>query len=245
MQSLEERLNHSFSRPELLRQALTHPSAAADFKNHRLFNNQRLEFLGDAVLQLALSETLYRLYPDKAEGLLTKLRTRLVQTNALARVARGIDLGPRLHLSRGEESNGGRNRDNILADAMEAVIGAVFLDGGYKAALAFIENLWKRELAVIAAAPVELNPKGQLQEILQDYGGVTPTYRIIASEGPDHEKSFLAVVTWNGHDLGQGSGRSKKEAETAAARAALESEKLSLLKTARQNQLPVHHGQSL
>jgi len=234
MQSLQARLPHTFTKPALLKQALTHSSAGFDLKK-KLPDNQRLEFLGDAVLQLVLSSALYQRYPSEDEGLMTKLRTRLVQTGTLARVARMINLGPSLQMSRGEEANGGRERENILADAMEAVIGAVYLDAGYPAAQAFIESLWKSELEEIAAAPVELNPKGQLQELLQDQSGQPPTYRIVSSEGPDHQKNFRAVVTWNGEDLASGEGRSKKEAQIAAASAALESPRILLLKTTTRN----------
>lgn len=218
--SLEDRLQYHFKDSSLLKLALTHPSHAYDSK-HRLQNNQRLEFLGDAVLQLTLSDSLFHLFPNEAEGFLTKMRTRLVQTATLARIARSINLGTELIMSRGEEINGGRERENILADATEAVLGAVYLDAGYQAVLKVIQTLWQKEMDAVRQAPGELNPKGQLQEILQDHGGITPTYRIISSEGPDHQKSFSAVVTWNGKDLGQGTGRSKKEAEIEAARAAL------------------------
>ncbi|TLD72701.1 ribonuclease III [Phragmitibacter flavus] len=229
MHSLEARLPHRFADPALLRQALTHSSAGFDLRK-RIADNQRQEFLGDAVLQLVLSAKLYQLYPGEDEGLLTKLRTRLVQTGALARVARTLKLGPSIQMSRGEEANGGRERDNILADAMEAIIGAVFVDGGYQAATAFIEKLWESELASVAAAPVEHNPKGQLQEILQDHSGKPPVYEIISSEGPDHLKNFNAKVSWNGVELGQGAGKSKKEAQTAAALEAMNSTLVVALK---------------
>jgi ribonuclease-3 len=227
--SLEARLPHRFSNPALLRQALTHSSAGFDLRK-KLEDNQRQEFLGDAVLQLALSAKLFLLYPNEDEGLLTKLRTRLVQTAALARVARSLQLGRSLLMSRGEEANGGRDRDNILADAMEAIIGAVFLDAGYQAAARFIETLWADELALIVAAPVEHNPKGQLQEILQDQSGKPPVYEIVGSDGPDHLKSFAAKVSWNGMVLGNGIGRSKKEAQTAAALDAMNSTLVIALK---------------
>lgn len=220
---LEEKLPHKFKERKLLHQALTHSSIGFEMRRQHP-DNQRLEFLGDAVLQLVLSNKMFELFPDDGEGMLTKMRTRLVQTGALARVAQELNLGECLQMSRGEEANGGRERTNILADAMEAIIGAVYLDGGFDLVTHCIMELWDKELALVRETPVEQNPKGQLQEILQDQSGLSPSYRIINSEGPDHEKSFCAVVSWNGLDLGQGTGKSKKEAQTAAAVEALTSD---------------------
>ncbi len=186
------------------------------------FHFQRLEHLGDAVVQLAISEKLFELFPHDDEGLLTKLRTRAVQTATMARLARQLELGSHLILGRGEDSSGGRDRDKILADALEAVIGAVHLDSGYPVSRQLVLRLWTNELAALREAPVEQNPKGQLQELLQNHGGETPSYRILATEGPSHARTFEVAVAWNGMDLAQGSGRSKQEAEILAARKALE-----------------------
>ena len=225
MDSLELRISYFFQHPELLQEALTHPSLPYESKNPQR-HNQRMEYLGDAVLQLVLSEAIYHQFPCDDEGLLTKLRTRLVQTRTLAHIARHLGLGKDLLLGRGEESNGGRSRESTLADVMESIIGAVYLDGGIEAARPFVLKHWETDLAALLHSPVELNPKGQLQELLQGEGGFTPTYRIIAAEGPDHQKIFEAVVVWQGRDLAAGTGKSKKEAQTAAAENALKSPEL-------------------
>lgn len=228
MESLESRIAYQFKQPELLQEALTHPSLPYESKDPQK-HNQRLEYLGDAVLQLVLSESLFHQFPEDDEGLLTKLRTRLVQTKTLAHIARHLHLGRDLRLGKGEESNGGRSRESTLADVMESIIGAVFLDGGMEAAKALVLHHWKSELAALQHSPVELNPKGQLQELLQGEGGLTPTYRIVAAEGPDHLKVFQAVVVWQGRDLAAGTGRSKKEAQIAAAQAALQLPEMAAL----------------
>ena len=213
-------MGYRFKDRRLLQQALTHPSVAYEQKI-RSSQYQRLEFLGDTVVELVISEALFRMFTGD-EGMLTKLRTRVVQTGTLARIAQKLALGAHLFLGRGEEQNGGRARESNLADALEAVVGAVYLDGGFPAAHALVMLLWAEELEALRLAPVELNPKGQLQEMLQSgEGGDTPTYRIVTAGGPDHAKSFQAVVVWKGHELATGSGRSKKEAEVAAAQQAL------------------------
>ncbi len=232
MPSLEESIGYHFLDPAMLELAITHPSIAYEVKGEQV-HNQRLEYLGDAVLQLIFTDLLYRQFPFDAEGLLTKLRTRLVQTGTLARVARLMDLGASLRLSRGEDASGGRLRDSILADALEALVGAIYLDGGYSPAQKFVLRFWKLEIEDVAREPVELNPKGQLQEILQDIGGQTPTYRIVSTAGPDHARHYQAVVVWRGEELAQGAGRSKKLAEIAAAEQALTSKTvLQLLSSA-------------
>lgn len=222
MDSLEARIHYHFLQPKLLIEAVTHPSVPYESKQPQR-HNQRLEYLGDAVLQLILTEALYERFPEEDEGLLTKLRTRLVQARALARVARQIDLGRDLLIGKGEESNGGRQRDSTLADALEAVLGAIYLDGGLEAARTFVLAFWEEELAILMQEPVEQNPKGKLQEILQETSKQAPAYQIVASDGPDHARNFKAIVTWNGMELGHGSGLSKKEAQTAAAQNALDS----------------------
>lgn len=221
MTPLEERIGYQFKDPRLLKQALSHPSVAYESRK-KVPDYQRLEFLGDTVVELVVSEALYRMFPANDEGLLTKLRTRAVQTGTMARIARQLDLGTHVMLGRGEEQNGGRDRDSTLADALESVVGAVYLDGGIAHAHPLVMRLWAGELDTLKRAPVELNPKGQLQELLQlGEGGETPSYRIVATEGPDHAKSFQAVVVWKGHELASGLGRSKKEAQTAAAQQTL------------------------
>lgn len=228
MDTLEARLEYRFIKPGLLVEALTHPSVP--YESHRTVrHNQRMEFLGDAVLQLILSEVLFEQFPREDEGILTQLRTRLVQTRTLAQVSKRLQVGSAIIIGKGEEANGGRDRDSTLADALEAILGAVYLDGGLPAAQAFVIKHWAAEIAVLKEKPVDMNPKGELQELLQGTGGESPTYRIIAADGPDHAKMFQAVVVWKGHDLGQGTGMSKKLAQTAAAQNALANERLALL----------------
>ncbi|GEP40817.1 ribonuclease III [Brevifollis gellanilyticus] len=221
MEHLESVLGHSFRDRSLLTEALTHASLGYETQRTQP-DNQRLEFLGDAVLQLLLSEILFDRYKDADEGLLTKTRAQLVSTKALAKVARGIQLGGFLLMGRGEESHGGRERDSSLADALEAVAGAVFIDGGMEAARHMAKRLFTAEIESLGASPVDQNPKGQLQEMLQAISPQSPSYRIIHESGPDHAKSFVAIVQWDGRELGRGHGRSKKEAEVEAARVALE-----------------------
>lgn len=220
MELLESVLGHTFRNPQLLREALSHGSIGYEAQRTQR-DNQRLEFLGDAVIQLALSEMLYQKLEDTDEGGLTKARAQLVSTKALAQVARRLNLGGFLLMGRGEESNGGRERDSTLADAMEAVAGAVYLDGGMDAATALAKRLFAQELALLGNSPVEQNPKGQLQEMIQALSPQAPSYRIVQESGPDHAKSFEATVNWRGAVLGRGLGRSKKEAEVEAARSAL------------------------
>jgi ribonuclease-3 len=221
MDTLEARLGYIFKSRSLLQTALTLPSVA----NERRISGkayQRLEFLGDGVVDLVISESLYHLFPDDDEGVLSKMWTRAVKTDTMARISRRLGLGEDLELSRGDEASGGRDRDSTLADALEALIGAVHLDGGIGASRPLIERLWEEELANLKLAPDDQNPKGQLQEMLQvPPWGETPTYRITSSDGPDHLRSFEAVVVWKGLELGAGSGRGKQEAQTAAARQAL------------------------
>jgi ribonuclease III len=221
MELLESVLGHTFRDRSLLTEALTHASLGYETQRTQP-DNQRLEFLGDAVLQLLLSEILFQRYRDADEGLLTKTRAQLVSTKALAKVARSIKLGGFLLMGRGEESHGGRERDSSLADALEAIAGAVFMDGGMEAARLVAQRLFASEIESLGATPVDQNPKGQLQELLQAISPQSPNYRIIQESGPDHAKSFVAVVLWEGRELGRGLGRSKKEAEVEAARVALE-----------------------
>jgi ribonuclease-3 len=228
---LEERIGYRFHDRQLLEEALTHPSVSHE-SGRRSFDNQRLEFLGDAVLQLVMTEQLYRQFAQDAEGQLTKLRSRLVSRDALEAHARAIDLGIALHLGRGEEASGGRERSSTLADAFEALIGAIYLDSSLENAREFILRVAAGDLKEIAKAPVDVNPKGQLQELLQAILPSSPTYEVISESGPEHDKEFIVRAVWEGVPLGQGSGRSKKQAEAAAALAAME-EKRWLERSAR------------
>lgn len=225
MAPLESLIEYTFQNPLILTEALTHASLA--YENHRHHaDNQRLEFLGDSVLQVILSTELFLRMKGADEGLLTKARSQLVSTKALARLARQQNFGAYLLMGRGEESNGGRTRESTLADVFEAVTGAIFLDGGLNAAKAFVLRAFASELESLQSSPLELNPKGELQEIIQSIGNCPPSYAILSAEGPDHLKSFVAVVSWLGTELGHGTGRSKKEAESEAARQALASDDL-------------------
>ena len=234
MHPLEQRIGYKFRNSLLLAEALTHSSLGHETQQVH-FDNQRLEYLGDAVLQLLFSEHLYRRFTEAAEGHLTKSRARLVSGEALAVYAQGIGLGDHLMLGRGDESSGGRRRTSTLADAFEALVGAIYLDGGLGSARAFVLAHAHEQLATVHhQAPLEINPKGRLQEILQALPPVAgsdlatprnPTYRIVKQSGPDHAKSFTAEVRWNGLLLGTGLGASKQQAESSAAIDALRGER--------------------
>ncbi len=218
---LEERIGHKFRNPLLLAEALTHASLGHETER-RHFDNQRLEFLGDAVLQLAITEYLYGHFQGAPEGHLTKLRSRLVSRDSLKRHAAQLDLGNCLMLGRGEEVSGGRHRASTLADSYEALIGALYLDSDFATARRFILEQMAGDLARLKEEPVDINPKGELQELLQAISPTSPIYEVISQSGPEHEKTFSVRVLWEGEKLGEGTGRSKKQAETAAARQALE-----------------------
>jgi ribonuclease III len=220
MEDLEKLLGYHFTSPELLREALTHPSLSYETQRVQP-DNQRLEFLGDAVIQLMVTSALFRQHLQAPEGTLTKLRSSLVSRHAIASYARRLNLGDKLAMGKGLEATGGRESASSLADAFEAVIGAVFVDGGYAVAVEVLDRLLKATLAAVHADSVEFNPKGQLQEILQSKIPSAPIYRILREEGPDHSKRFVAEVSWQGHALGTGTGASKKNAEAEAARVAL------------------------
>ena len=217
MQELMNALSYQFRDPELLRQALTHPSMGKH-------DNQRLEFLGDAVLQYIMSDMLYASHPESQEGSLTHLRALLVCEAALSQVARGLHVGEALIMDKGEEMTGGRDKPSVLCDAMEAILAAVYLDGGMEEARRIVKDFWPRPEDV--SRPMQ-DSKGALQEFLQKDGGSTPTYEIIAQSGPPHDRVFeaavfRAAVFRDGVRLAEGSGRTKKQAEQAAALAALE-----------------------
>jgi ribonuclease III len=200
--------------PELLDRALTHRSYA--YERGGLPTNERLEFLGDAVLGLVVTEHLFVSYPDLSEGQLAKLRAAVVNSRALADIARDLDLGAVIHLGRGEESTGGRDKSSILADTMEAVIGAVFLQHGVEAARDFVHHLFDGLMADVATRGAGLDWKTSLQEIASVAGLGVPGYEVVES-GPDHAKSFSATVKIDTQRYGPGAGRNKKEAEQNAA----------------------------
>ena len=201
----------------LLERALTHRSYA--YEHGGLPTNERLEFLGDAVLGIVVTDALYTTHPDLPEGALAKLRASVVNTRALAGVARRLELGRWICLGRGEEATGGRDKNSILADTMEAVIGAVYLDRGISGATVLVRTLFDPLMAAAASEGAELDWKTALQEVMASRGLGVPDYRITES-GPDHDKRFAAQVLVAGEPLGRGDGRSKKEAEQVAAEAA-------------------------
>ena len=218
----QSRLGHTFVDPDLLRLALTHASFGHEHRRHSA-DNQRLEFLGDAVLQLAITAQLFERMPGALEGRLTVIRAQLVNRTRLAEVAQNLDVGKHLILGRGAESNKGRERESILADAMEALLGAIYLEVGFDGARNIIKCLWRDQLDLAVQGEEKLanNPKGALQELLQIQGGETPSYRCEDESGPAHDRVYKAVVIWKQKELGRGEGRSKKEAEMNAAEMAL------------------------
>lgn len=221
LEALQQRLGYRFNDPDLLRLALTHPSVAHEAESSHQPHNQRLEFLGDAVLGLALTAELYARFPALGEGPLTKARAQLVNRRALAEQSRRLELGTSLILSRGEASSGGRDRSSALADAFEAVVGAVFLDGGFAAASGFVMCCFREVFGELGAIPSLENPKGELQEILQARSPTAPQYKTLNASGPDHDRLFECAVWHDGLELGRGLGKSKKLAESQAAAAAL------------------------
>ena len=217
---LQARIEYQFRDIGLLRLALTHPSVAHE-QGRLVRHNQRLEFLGDAVLGLILTWELYEKFPGASEGPLTKARAQMINRRTLAEKARQIDLQNDLILSRGEEANLGRNRASALADAFEALIGAVFVDGGFEAARKFVLQSFRDVVGELTELPTLDNPKGELQEILQAKSAEAPQYVVAGESGPDHDRDFECVVTHGGIELGRGRGKSKKAAESEAAFVAL------------------------
>jgi len=220
--ALQQTLGISFNDPSLLEQALVHSSYINENLGFVLTSNERLEFLGDAVLGLIVAEKLYQDFPHSAEGEMTRLRAALVRGNTLARVARTIKLGDYLYLGKGEEASGGRRKPANLAGALEAMIAAIFLDQGLTITKDFILRLFDEELEKIAGRGARVDYKSQLQELIQSREQQTPVYQLVEAVGPDHDRRFIVEVRAGGTVLGKGSGKSKKAAETEAAGAALE-----------------------
>jgi len=217
---LETRLHYQFRDPALLELALTHPSVCYE-QNLATRTNQRLEFLGDAVLQLILTRELYQRFPNLGEGPLTKARAKLVNGENLAEHGRALSLGRYVIVSRGEEMHGGRDRVSTLSDTFEAVLGAIFLDGGLDPARDFVLTEFASAFAEVSEAPGIENPKGELQEFLQARSTEAPEYHLVSAEGPDHDRVFESVVRHSGQELARGRGKSKKAAESEAALEAL------------------------
>ena len=222
LENLEEKLNYDFHDPALLEEALCHSSYANEHRTAGLASNERLEFLGDSVLGFVSAEWLFAQHPDLPEGDLTRIRAALVCEQSLYEVARQLDLGRYLKLGRGEEAGGGRTRTSILADATEAVFAAVYLDGGIAASSALIHRCLLDAEREEEVEERRRDYKTALQERVQRQVDQVLTYRMVGEQGPDHAKTFSAEVLLNGSPIGSGTGHSKKEAEQAAARRALE-----------------------
>ncbi len=220
IKDLETAIGYRFQNITLLNNALTHSSYANEYWHDSLKSNERIEFLGDSILGMVVAEYLYKNFPDRPEGELTRMRADMVCELALAAVANRVELGQHLLLGHGEEQNGGRYRASILADAVESVIAAIFLDGGIAAAKAFIEKFVLCDVPETKMHNVDY--KTALQELVQQKKNQVLTYALVGESGPDHDKRFTVAVSINGEVAGQGEGSSKKRAEQEAARAAIE-----------------------
>ena len=219
MKNLEEKLGYTFTNKELLAGALYHSSYANENRGRGITSNERLEFLGDAVLGMVVADHLFRNHPDMPEGELTRTRAALVCEGSLVRVAEALSLGEYLKLGKGEETGGGRNRPSIRADAVEAIIAAVYLDGGIGSARKIIQRF------ILSRNPGDVTEnrdfKTALQELVQRGGAQELAYQLVGESGPDHDKRFAIQVSLNGKVIGHGEGRSKKEGEQMAAKEAI------------------------
>ncbi len=225
LESLTDALGHAFEDQRLLERALTHTSFVNELTqvegSGESLDNERLEFLGDAVLELVVSEWLFERFPDVSEGDLTQRRAAIVNAEALAEVGRTLGLGELLRVGVGEERSGGRRRSSNLADAVEALLGALFLDGGYGAAQAAVRAIFAERVEEVMKRPAK-GPKSRLQEYIQAHHHITPSYSLIEESGPAHAAYFVSEVVIEGVVSARGGGSSKKEAEKAAAQSALE-----------------------
>jgi ribonuclease-3 len=219
--SFEKAIDVEFENKKLLQRALTHKSFPNENKTLALKDNERLEFLGDSVLSLSVSTYIFKKFADFPEGELAKMRAVVVSAPILAEAAKKINLGDYLFLGKGEEMTGGRERDSILADAMEAIFGALYLDQGFIAAGEFVLSLLKEDIINVAEGNHIQDYKTMLQEVIQQDGNLRPEYEVIDEEGPDHNKTFIVAVKIEDNSLGSGQGSSKKEAEQEAAKFAL------------------------
>jgi ribonuclease III len=221
LEELQQTIGITFHDKELLTRAFVHRSHLNEAHDLHI-SNERLEFLGDAVLSFLTSHFLYEQYPDFPEGTLTNIRSSLVKTNSLADVSRELHMGDLLLLSHGEESSGGRNNPSLLADEFEALLGAIFLDAGIETAKKFLSQFLFPKASSVVANKSYIDYKSLLQELIQQDSRVSPTYQVVKSEGPDHAKTFWVEATADARILGSGSGKSKQDAEQSAALNALE-----------------------
>lgn len=220
IEGLEEKIKIKFKNLDLLRTAVTHRSYLNENRSYKLDHNERLEFLGDAVLELVVTEYLYQNFPDP-EGVLTNWRAALVNRDMLAKVSRNLDVENFLLMSRGEAKDTGRAREYLLANAFEAIIGAIYLDKGYEAAKKFISENILVHLDEVIKSKLYIDPKSNFQEEAQARVGITPSYRVLSESGPDHDKKFVVAVYLEDEEVAQGEGSSKQEAQRNAAKTAL------------------------
>jgi len=216
LKDLQTLINYKFSDEDKLYQALIHRSYLNEHKNSLLESNERYEFLGDAVLELWSSNTLFELFPKFNEGKMTNLRSLIVCTKNLANIASKLDLGKFIMLSKGEENHGGRDNSSILADALEAIIGAIYLDSNFKKVSAVLNFLFKESLESLSSKKMYKDPKSIFQEVAQARRGVTPHYKTISENGPDHQKVFEVAVFLGEEQIATGTGNSKQQAQEAA-----------------------------
>lgn len=222
VEELLKTIGYNFNNRELLKNSLTHSSYSSEHKLDYSFNNERLEFIGDAYVDAAIGAELFRIMKDAPEGVLSKNRADVVREESLADVARGINLGDYIYLGRGEDATGGRQKDSILADTFEALVGAIIIDGGYDAGKEVILRLLKEKIELAVEGKLRQDYKTILQEKLQEKGNtIKMKYSIVSESGPDHNKTFTIDVIVNNDVLGRGTGKSKAKAEQAAARDAL------------------------
>jgi ribonuclease-3 len=221
IQEFEKKIGVEFKDKDLLLLALTHRSYVNEHKDTDS-HNERLEFLGDAVLELITSDYLFSTYPERTEGDLTSFRAALVRTESLADTAQEIGVGENIRLSKGEEDTGGRSKNYLLANALEAIIGAIYLDSGYEVARDFVHTHLLKKIDHIVENRLDIDSKTKIQELTQSKYKVTRSYEVIEEEGPDHDKRFTVVVKINGKEIGKGFGTSKQKAEEDAAKSGIE-----------------------
>ncbi len=219
---LEKILKVEFKNKKFLEEAVTHRSYLNESSNHELNNNERLEFLGDAVLELIISEYLFSKYPDHEEGDLTSFRAATVRTTTLAGVSRELGLGRFLRMSKGEEESGGKDKDYLLANLFEAILGAIYLDKGYNVCREYLSRVLIPKIGEIVEKRLDIDPKTKLQEVTQSKFKETPVYEVLKEDGPDHDKVFTVQVRLSSKNLGIGEGSSKQKAEERAAEKSLE-----------------------
>lgn len=219
---VEKKLGLKFEDSNLLKNALTHRSYLNESREEDLQNNERLEFLGDAVLELIISTELYLKYPQKTEGRLTSIRSALVRTESLAEESRILDVGKHILMSKGERDSGGTDKDFILANTYEALLGAIYLDRGLKECEKFVKRTVLKKLPRVIRDELFIDPKTKIQELVQAKYKVTPTYEVIKEQGPDHDKSFTVVLKVGNKVMARGSGLSKQKAEEEAAQKAID-----------------------